>query len=65
MPIPDPELERERARTVLGGEVPSPLNPPQGCVFHTRCPMATNECKESVPELREIKPMHFAACIKV
>ncbi len=65
VPIPDPELERKRARTVLGGEVPSPLNPPQGCVFHTRCPMATNECKERVPELREIEPMHFAACIKV
>jgi len=65
VPIPDPELERERARSVLGGEVPSPLNPPQGCVFHTRCPMATQECQESVPALREIKPMHFAACIKV
>jgi len=65
VPIPDPELERERARSVLGGEVPSPLNPPKGCVFHTRCPMATQECQESVPALREIKPMHFAACIKV
>jgi peptide/nickel transport system ATP-binding protein len=49
---------------VLGGEVPSPLDPPKGCVFHTRCPMATAECQESVPALREIKPMHFAACIK-
>jgi oligopeptide/dipeptide ABC transporter ATP-binding protein len=65
VPIPDPDLERKRARAVLGGEVPSPLNPPRGCVFHTRCPMATAECKESVPELREIEPMHFAACIKV
>jgi peptide/nickel transport system ATP-binding protein len=65
VPIPDPEQERKRARAVLGGEVPSPLDPPQGCVFHTRCPMATSECKERVPELREIEPMHFAACIKV
>ena len=65
VPIPDPGLERERARPVLGGEVPSPLNPPQGCVFHTRCPLATAECRQGVPALREIKPMHFAACIKV
>ena len=65
VPIPDPQLERERARSVLGGEVPSPLDPPPGCVFHTRCPLATQECREVVPGLREIKPMHFAACIKV
>ncbi len=65
VPIPDPDLERKRARAVLPGEVPSPLDPPRGCVFHTRCPMATDECKERVPELREIEPMHFAACIKV
>jgi peptide/nickel transport system ATP-binding protein len=65
VPIPDPDLERERARAVLGGEVPSPLHPPQGCVFHTRCPMATSECREAVPALREIRPMHFAACIKL
>ena len=65
VPIPDPALERERARPVLGGEVPSPLDPPKGCVFHTRCPIATKECRESVPALREIEPMHFAACIKV
>jgi peptide/nickel transport system ATP-binding protein len=65
VPIPDPQLERERARSVLGGEVPSPLDPPPGCVFHTRCPIATQECREVVPALREIKPMHFAACIKV
>jgi len=65
VPIPDPELERKRARAVLGGEVPSPLDPPRGCVFHTRCPMATDECRQGVPPLREIEPMHFAACIKV
>ena len=65
VPIPDPELERERPRAVLGGEVPSPLDPPRGCVFHTRCPIATSECRESVPALREIRPLHFAACIKI
>jgi peptide/nickel transport system ATP-binding protein len=64
VPIPDPQLERERARAVLGGEVPSPLDPPRGCVFHTRCPLASKECREGVPALREIKPAHFAACIK-
>jgi peptide/nickel transport system ATP-binding protein len=65
VPIPDPRLERERPRAVLGGEVPSPLDPPRGCVFHTRCPMATQECRESVPALREVRPLHFAACLKV
>ncbi|MGE0802333.1 MAG: dipeptide ABC transporter ATP-binding protein [Lautropia sp.] len=64
VPIPDPRLERERARAVLGGEVPSPLNPPEGCVFHTRCPRASGECRAGIPELREIRPMHYAACIK-
>ena len=65
VPVPDPERERARARAVLGGEVPSPLNMPQGCVFHTRCPLATEECKQQIPALREIRPLHFAACIKV
>jgi peptide/nickel transport system ATP-binding protein len=65
VPIPDPGIERERPRAVLGGEVPSPLDPPRGCVFHTRCPLATSECKEVVPPLREVKPLHFAACIKI
>ena len=65
VPIPDPRLEAKREYRVLGGEVPSPLNPPRGCVFHTRCPLAGEECKMAVPELREIKPRHFAACIKL
>ena len=64
VPIPDPVLERERPRSVLGGEVPSPLNPPRGCVFHTRCPQASEECRSGIPELRQIKPLHYAACIK-
>ena len=50
---------------VLGGEVPSPLKPPSGCVFHTRCPLASEECRREVPQLREIKPGQFAACIKL
>ncbi len=64
VPIPDPALERERPRSVLSGEVPSPLDPPPGCVFHTRCPIATAECRSGIPELREVAPMHYAACIK-
>jgi peptide/nickel transport system ATP-binding protein len=65
VPIPDPQLEARREYRVLGGEVPSPLNPPRGCVFHTRCPLASEECKMAVPELREVKPRQFAACIKI
>ncbi len=64
-PIPDPSIEATREYRVLGGEVPSPLNPPQGCVFHTRCPLASAECRQQVPELREISPAHYAACIKI
>jgi oligopeptide transport system ATP-binding protein len=63
VPIPDPELEARRERVVLGGEVPSPLRPPPGCVFHPRCPIAIDRCREAVPELREVKPGHQAACI--
>jgi oligopeptide transport system ATP-binding protein len=63
VPIPDPELEQRRERVVLGGEVPSPLRPPSGCVFHPRCPIAIDRCPQEVPELREVKPGHRAACI--
>jgi peptide/nickel transport system ATP-binding protein len=65
VPIPDPRLERERRYDVLTGEVPSPLNPPKGCVFNTRCPMASEECRQEVPQMREIKKNHYAACIKI
>jgi peptide/nickel transport system ATP-binding protein len=65
VPIPDPSLEAKRKSRVLGGEVPSPLNPPRGCVFHTRCPLATEACKMAIPELREVRPRHYAACIKL
>jgi oligopeptide transport system ATP-binding protein len=63
VPIPDPVLEARRERVVLGGEVPSPLNPPPGCVFHPRCPIAIDRCRQEVPELREIRAGHRAACV--
>ncbi len=62
VPIPDPAVEAERERLVLGGEVPSPLHPPAGCVFHPRCPIAVDRCHAEVPPLREIAPGHWAAC---
>ena len=65
VPIPDPALEVGRDYRVLSGEVPSSLNPPPGCVFHTRCPLADEACKIKIPELREVRPRHFAACIKL
>jgi oligopeptide/dipeptide ABC transporter ATP-binding protein len=65
VPIPDPAVEAGREHVVLGGEVPSPLNPPAGCVFHPRCPIAVEDCRREVPELREIKPGHHAACIRL
>jgi oligopeptide transport system ATP-binding protein len=63
IPIPDPTFRRERI--VLKGDVPTPINPPSGCRFRTRCPLAIENCAKIVPELREIKPGHFAACIRV
>jgi oligopeptide/dipeptide ABC transporter ATP-binding protein len=63
IPIPDPKRKRERM--VLQGDVPTPINPPSGCRFRTRCPLAVDECAKVVPELREIKPNHFAACIRI
>jgi oligopeptide/dipeptide ABC transporter ATP-binding protein len=65
VPIPDPAVELARERTILRGEVPSPLNPPAGCVFHPRCPIAIEACRGGVPELRQIRPGHLAACIRV
>ena len=65
VPIPDPIVEATRERTVLKGEVPSPLNPPSGCVFHPRCPIAIDECKNVIPGLKEVHPGHYAACIRL
>ncbi|MDH4093728.1 MAG: dipeptide ABC transporter ATP-binding protein [Betaproteobacteria bacterium] len=62
VPIPDPKIEAKRERTVLRGEVPSPLNPPTGCVFHPRCPIAVDRCSAEIPPLREIRPGHWVAC---
>jgi peptide/nickel transport system ATP-binding protein len=62
-PIPDPEIERARPRQIIKGELPSPLNPPAGCVFHPRCPLATADCKKAVPATRELAPGHTVACI--
>jgi len=64
VPIPDPAVEAKRERIVLKGEVPSPLNPPCGCVFHPRCALAIPECSQVVPELREVSPNHWVACIR-
>ena len=65
VPIPDPEVEARREPIVLGGEVPSALKPPAGCVFHPRCPIAVDRCRSEVPELREVTPGHRAACLLV
>ena len=64
VPIPDPAVEATRERVILKGEVPSPLNPPSGCVFHPRCPIAIPECSQVIPELREVSANHWVACIR-
>jgi len=63
VPIPDPMLDAQRERVLLTGEVPSPLNPPSGCVFHPRCPVANDTCSQILPELREVETNHYSACI--
>jgi oligopeptide/dipeptide ABC transporter ATP-binding protein len=63
IPLPDPTRKRERI--VLEGDVPTPINPPSGCRFHTRCPEAVAECSRIDPDLREVAPGHTVACIRV
>src|SRR5688572_13333920 len=65
VPVPNPVAESVRQRIVLEGDVPSPINPPAGCRFHTRCPYVIEACKGIQPPLVEIKPRHFAACIRI
>lgn len=64
VPIADPFIEEERKRIILTGEVPSPLNPPSGCTFHPRCPVAIPDCKEIIPPIRDIGGGHEVACIR-
>ena len=65
VPVPDPLVEQGRVFRPVQGEVPSPINPPSGCVFHPRCPIAVDSCKQARPDLREIRPGHFVACTQV
>nr|WP_156645419.1 dipeptide ABC transporter ATP-binding protein [Lentibacillus sp. JNUCC-1] len=61
--IPEPDPTKKKERVILKGDVPSPENPPSGCVFHTRCPVAMPKCKEIVPQLKEVRPNHEVACL--
>jgi len=65
VPVPDPSVEAQRAHTVLQGEVPSPMNPPPGCVFHPRCSIAVDACRQAVPSLEKQAPGHWVACPEV
>jgi oligopeptide transport system ATP-binding protein len=62
IPVPDPAVEATRVFRPVSGEVPSPIDPPSGCVFHPRCPIAVAECRRTRPELRELRPGHWVAC---
>jgi oligopeptide/dipeptide ABC transporter ATP-binding protein len=60
IPVPHPEIKRDR--TILKGDVPSPLNPPKDCRFHTCCPIAVAQCSQAEPEFKEVRPSHWMAC---
>jgi len=62
VPVPDPDVEENRRRVILEGDIPSPANPPSGCVFSTRCPMVQEKCRVDVPAFRELEPGHWVAC---
>ena len=62
VPIPDPQLEAQKKRQIIEGDVPSPINKPKGCAFSSRCPMACEQCRQSAPALKEVAPGHFVAC---
>ena len=62
VPVPDPDVQKTRKRIILHGDPPSPIDPPSGCRFHTRCPIAKEICSKEQPELAEVAPGHFCAC---
>jgi oligopeptide/dipeptide ABC transporter ATP-binding protein len=62
VPIPDPDAAKTRTRIILEGDIPSPANPPQGCNFNTRCPVAIDRCFDEEPEYMEAKAAHWVAC---
>lgn len=65
VPVPDPEIETKRERIVIKGDIPHPSNPPKGCVFNTRCPIAESQCYEELPKYKQVNPGHWVACYKV
>jgi oligopeptide transport system ATP-binding protein len=65
VPIPDPAVERTRRLEIIEGEIPSPINPPSGCVFHPRCPLADDTCRVGVPETIDLGKGHLVACKKL
>ena len=65
VPIPDPAIERKRTLKLIEGEIPSPVNPPSGCVFHPRCPIADDGCRSGIPETQNLGAGHYVACKKI
>jgi oligopeptide transport system ATP-binding protein len=65
VPVPNPDVEEKRQRILLKGDIASSVNPPSGCRFRTRCPYAIDVCGQIIPPLVQIKPEHYAACIRI